>query len=91
MHVYCWTDPQELPLEILKTPLHFYPNPELVPEWMQEVNDKLKSADGFIMIAPEYNSQLPGPLTNMIDHFPPASYRHRPIGLVNYSMGEIDS
>jgi len=76
-----------MPFEMLRQPLHFMPNPEDAPVWMKEANEKIKSADGFIIISAEYNCGIPPALSNMMNHFPPASYRHRPCGIVTYSMG----
>ncbi len=55
------------------------------PEWLVEWNDKIKNADGFIVVSAEYNSGIPPPLSNMLDHFPPDSFRHRPCGIISYS------
>ncbi len=80
-------DPATLPFEILKTPLHFYRNPAEAPKWLHDTNDLIKEADGFIFLSPEYNFTLSPALTNMVDHFPPSSFRHKPAGVVTYSMG----
>jgi len=81
-------DPLELPFELLKVPLQWMKEPEKdAPEWMLEVNEKIKSADGFIVVSPEYNSGVAPALANMLDHFAPSAYRHRPCGIVTYSMG----
>jgi len=80
-------DPAELPLEVVRVPLHFMKEPEKAPEWMHETNAKIKSADGFIIVSPEYNCSLPPALTSMLDHFPPGSFRHRPCGIITYSPG----
>ncbi len=82
-------DPAELPLELVKAPLHFIKDPEKeAPEWLLEWNKKIQSADGFIMVSAEYNCGIPPALSNMLDHFPPASFRHRPCGIITYSLGE---
>jgi NAD(P)H-dependent FMN reductase len=82
-------DPLETPMELVALPFHFMPNPDDAPAWLKEMHEKIKTADGFIIVTAEYNSTLPPALANMIDHFPPASYRHRPCALVGYSMGKV--
>ncbi|CAG7837113.1 unnamed protein product [Allacma fusca] len=82
-------DPEALPMEILKVPLHFFPSPEKAPEWLRENDAKIRGADGFLILSAEYNCGIPPALSNLIDHFPPASYRHRPVGIVTYSMGSL--
>ena len=39
------------------------------------------------IVTPEYNCSLPPALTNLLDHFPPASFRHKPATIAAYSMG----
>lgn len=81
------SDPIKINFEVLKQPLHFYQNPSDAPQWLRDINDTIKQADGFIILSSEYNATIPPALTNMIDHFPPSSFRHRPVGFVTYSMG----
>lgn len=45
------------------------------PEGMQRFNARLKGADGFAIVTPEYNFSMPGTLKNLIDW----SSRERPI------------
>jgi NAD(P)H-dependent FMN reductase len=47
------------------------PNPDDAPSWMKEVNEKIKSADGYIIVSAEYNCGIPPALSNMMNHFPP--------------------
>jgi len=81
-------DPAKLPFEMLHEPLHFMKNPEQdAPQWMKDANGTILDADGAIIVSPEYNCTLPPALTNMMDHFSPRSYRHKPCGIVTYSLG----
>jgi len=81
-------DPAKMPFDVLQEPLHFMKNPDMdAPQWMKEANGSILSADGAIIVSAEYNCTLPPALTNMMDHFSPASYRHKPCGIVAYSMG----
>lgn len=49
--------------------------------------EKIESADCFIFVTSEYNRTLPPALTNLMDHFPPSLFHHRPSAIVSYSVG----
>lgn len=68
-------------------PLHFRRDPSQVPEWMTSINEKVKQSNAMVVVTPEYNCGLPPALSSIMDQFPPASYRHKPCGIVCYSMG----
>ncbi|XP_037778682.1 NADPH azoreductase-like [Penaeus monodon] len=70
-------------------PLHFMKNQAEAPEWMKTTHASIQAASGFVIVTPEYNSTLPPALTSIMDHFPPASYRHKPCAIVTYSMGSF--
>ena len=76
-----------MPFELLRQPLHFLPDQSAAPQWLRDANQSIIEADGFVVVTPEYNCGLPPALVNMLDHFPPASYRHRPVGIACYSLG----
>lgn len=71
-------------------PLHFRQDPSQVPGWMTSINEKIKTSDAMVVVTPEYNCGLPPALSSIMDQFPPASYRHKPCGIVSYSMGRIE-
>ena len=53
-------------------------------------NTKLKEAEGYIVITPEYNHSIPGVLKNAIDSvFVSWALRNKPIAAVGYSVGPI--
>ncbi|KAK3886922.1 hypothetical protein Pcinc_008958 [Petrolisthes cinctipes] len=68
-------------------PLQFRRDPSQVPEWMTTTNEKIKNSDALVVVTSEYNCGIPPALTSTMDQFPPASYRHKPCGIVSYSMG----
>jgi len=80
-------DPKELNLPMLKQPLNLYPDPSKAPQQIRDLNEKIKAADAFVLLAPEYNRQLPPALTNIIDYFPPISFAWKTSGIVCYSAG----
>lgn len=73
---------------LLRQPLHFMKDRSAAPSWLISANQDLEEADGFCVVLSEYNCGIPPALSNMMDHFPPSSYRHRPCSIVTYSMGE---
>lgn len=51
-------------------------------------NSKMKEADAFIFVTPEYNHSIPGVLKNAIDSvFLSFAFRNKPISIVSYSAG----
>lgn len=80
-------DPLMMEFPLLKKPLHFHGPTERPPAWLQKYNETIEKADGFVVVSGEYNRCIPPALTNMMDHFPPKSYRCKPCSIVCYSMG----
>jgi NAD(P)H-dependent FMN reductase len=51
-------------------------------------NNKIKGADAYLFVTPEYNHSLPGVLKNAIDSvFVSFAFRNKPIAAVGYSAG----
>ena len=75
-----------MPFEMVKQPLHFYPDQSAAPQWLRDAHDKILAADGFLVISAEYNCTIPPALTNMMDHFSPASYANKPCAIATYSV-----
>lgn len=82
-------DPLTMDLPVVRQPLHFMKDRSAAPSWMIEANEEIKAADGFVVVLSEYNCGIPPALANLMDHFPPSSYRHRPCSIVSYSMGDF--
>ncbi|CAG0915870.1 unnamed protein product [Notodromas monacha] len=80
-------DPLAMNTPPITQPLHFMKDKSAAPAWMLETNEVIKNSDAFLVISSEYNCSIPPALSNLMDQFPPASYRHRPSGIVCYSMG----
>ncbi len=56
----------------------------LVKRW----NTKIKEADAYLFITPEYNHSLPAVLKNALDSvFFSFGFRHKPAAMVGYSIG----
>ncbi|CAL8125098.1 unnamed protein product [Orchesella dallaii] len=77
-------------IELNRTPLHFFADPESdAPTWMKDLNEGIRRASGFLILSSEYNCGIPPALTNLLNTFPPWSYRHRPVGIITYSTGNF--
>lgn len=89
------TDGQEL-AELELVDLKDYPMPmfdDAVPPVMRTGNhdnpdvqkwlDKIESANGYIVITPEYNRSVPSVLKNALD-FPYKEWANKPMGIVSY-------
>lgn len=82
-------DPDVLDLPLLKKPYHFYQDRSQAPEVLQSTNKLIEEADALVLVTAEYNHCLPPALTNMMDHFPIASYKYTPSAIMSYSMGSF--
>jgi NAD(P)H-dependent FMN reductase len=55
---------------------------------MKAWNNKIKEADAYIVVTPEYNHSVPGVLKNAIDSvFLSFAFRNKPVAAVGYSAG----
>ena len=53
------------------------------------LGEKLRRADAFAIVAPEYNNGYPGVLKNALDSFGPDEYARKPFGFVTVSAGNF--
>jgi NAD(P)H-dependent FMN reductase len=52
-------------------------------------NNKIKSADAYVIVTPEYNHSVPGGLKNAIDSvFASFGFRNKPVAFVSYAGGQ---
>ena len=56
------------------------------PEKMKILSDKIKNADGYIVVSGEYNHSIPPALSNLMDYFL-EEYFFKPSAIVAYSAG----
>ena len=80
-------DPLEKPLPLLDKMYKEFPAGE-APLVMEELADLFRRADGFCVVAGEYNNGIPPALKNLLDHFL-EEYFWRPAGIVCYSGGRF--
>ena len=66
---------------------------EGIPEVVRALKERIASADGVVLVTPEYNNSLPGPFKNAIDWLSrpsadiPRVFRSRPFALCGASLG----
>jgi NAD(P)H-dependent FMN reductase len=60
--------------------------PGQAPVTMENIASILRTADGFVIVAAEYNHSVPAALKNLLDHFQ-NEYHYKPSGIVTYSAG----
>lgn len=68
----------------LTTPTFFLK--ELPPK-AAALQEKIKSADCYLIISPEYNHTVPPALSSIMGHFGGSNYKAKPSGIITYSSG----
>ena len=64
-----------------------------IPATVQALKDKVAAADGLLLVTPEYNNSLPGPMKNAIDWLSRPSadiarvFRGRPVAVMGATPG----
>lgn len=66
---------------------HFAYAAGCAPEALQRVADKIKAADCYVMVSPEYNYSMSRALANLLNHFASSSFSFKPSAIVTYSAG----
>ena len=63
-------------------------NPAYSDPAVKRWNLKVKEADAYVLVTPEYNHSVPAVLKNAIDSvFFSFGFRHKPVAFIGYSMG----
>lgn len=86
-HEFELIDALDYPLEPVFKP-HFSYAQNKAPLALEELANKIMSADGFIMISPEYNHSISPALTNLLNHFGSSLFSYKPSTIVTYSAGQ---
>ncbi len=84
-HEVIFVDAKEYNFDILDRMYKEYDQGQ-APAKMEELADHIRTADGFIVIAGEYNHSIQPGLSNLMDHYL-EEYFFRPAGIVSYSTG----
>lgn len=67
---------------------HFAYREGQAPISLNQLAEKIGSADGFIMISPEYNHSMSPALANLLNHFGSSLFSYKPSAIVTYSAGQ---
>jgi NAD(P)H-dependent FMN reductase len=86
-HEFELIDALDYPLEPVFKPHFAYPKSK-APTALNDLADKIESADGFIMISPEYNHSMSPALANLLNHFGSSLFSYKPSAIVTYSAGQ---
>ncbi|MDP3516253.1 MAG: NAD(P)H-dependent oxidoreductase [Pseudohongiella sp.] len=80
-------DALDYPLESVFKPHFSYPKSK-APYGLNKLAAKIESADGFIMLSPEYNHSMSPALANLLNHFGSSLFSYKPSAIVTYSAGQ---
>lgn len=84
-HEVIFADAQEYDFGILDRMYKEYEGGQ-APAKMEELAEHIRTADGFVVVAGEYNHSIQPGLSNLMDHYL-EEYYFRPAGIVSYSVG----
>ncbi|MGJ3245706.1 MAG: NADPH-dependent FMN reductase [Elainellaceae cyanobacterium] len=84
-HTVIFADAQDYDFGILDRMYKEYEQGQ-APAKMEELADHIRTADGFVVVAGEYNHSIQPGLSNLMDHYL-EEYFFRPAGIVCYSVG----
>lgn len=77
-------DLRDYPLPFFDSPASpMFANGQYADEAVRRWSEKVKEADGFVMISPEYNHSFTAVLKNAIDHLYP-EWNYKPVGFLSY-------
>lgn len=67
---------------------HFAYGKSSVPQDLDSLATKIKSADGYVMVSPEYNHSMSPALSHLLNHFGSSLFSYKPSAIVTYSAGQ---
>ncbi|MCK0714240.1 NADPH-dependent FMN reductase [Chromohalobacter sarecensis] len=80
-------DPLDIDLGTVFKP-HFAYAQRQAPESLDQLADKIRQADGYIMVSPEYNHGMSPALAHLLNHFGSSLFAYKPSLIVTYSGGQ---
>jgi len=86
-HEFELIDALDFPSENVFKP-HFAYAKSNTPIELTLLADKIKAADGYIMISPEYNHSMSPALADLLNHFGSSLFSYKPSAIVTYSAGQ---
>jgi NAD(P)H-dependent FMN reductase len=82
-HIVFFIDPLELNLPLLDRMYKEISDP---PEKLIDLREKIKDAEGYLAVTPEYNHSVSAAMKNTLDYFL-EEYYFKPSAIVSYSPG----
>jgi NAD(P)H-dependent FMN reductase len=82
-HIVYFIDPLELNLSLLD---RMYKEMENPPSRLRDLQNKIKNAEGYLAVTPEYNHSISAAMKNTLDYFL-EEYFFKPSAIVSYSAG----
>ncbi|WP_299471890.1 NAD(P)H-dependent oxidoreductase [uncultured Roseibium sp.] len=58
------------------------------PAQLEQLEAKIASADGYVMVSPEYNHSMSPTLAHLLNHFGSSLFSYKPSAIVTYSAGQ---
>ena len=58
------------------------------PEALNELAGQIESADGYVMVSPEYNHSMSPALAHLLNHFGSSLFSYKPSAIATYSAGQ---
>ncbi|CAM2758090.1 NADPH-dependent FMN reductase [Pseudoalteromonas distincta] len=86
-HEFELIDALDYPSEKVFKP-HFSYAQGKAPSMLDTLADKIKAADGYVMISPEYNHSMSPALSDLLNHFGSSLFSYKPSAIVTYSAGQ---
>ncbi|MET1414865.1 NAD(P)H-dependent oxidoreductase [Roseibium sp. HPY-6] len=80
-------DPLEIDLPKPFKP-HFSYAKGKAPFQLEELEARIASADGYVMVSPEYNHSMSPSLAHLLNHFGSSLFSYKPSAIVTYSAGQ---
>ncbi|MEI8624532.1 NAD(P)H-dependent oxidoreductase [Pseudoalteromonas sp. B137] len=86
-HEFELIDALDYPSEQVFKP-HFAYVQGKAPSMLNTLADKIKAADGYVMVSPEYNHSMSPALADLLNHFGSSLFSYKPSAIVTYSAGQ---
>lgn len=67
---------------------HFAYAPGKAPKALEDLARQIDTADGYVMVSPEYNHSMSPALAHLLNHFGSSLYSYKPSAIVTYSAGQ---
>lgn len=80
-------DALDYPLDNVFKPHFSYPKSQ-APQDLNLLAEKIKAADGYIMVSPEYNHSMSPALAHLLNHFGSSLFSYKPSAIATYSAGQ---